>query len=143
SRPAIDALFHSAAVAYGPRVIGVLLSGLLDDGTAGLRAIKKSGGITMVQDPTEALHPAMPQSAIANTAIDHVLTANEIAPVLCTLTQQEIEAEGGLSSVEDLRTRVAPIEPEFESLKMIEGVERLGRFPMFICPECRGTLWEL
>ena len=82
SRPAIDPLFRSAAVNYGPRVIGVLLSGSLDDGTAGLSAIKKSGGITIVQDPAEALYPTMPWSAIMNTSIDHVLTTDEIAPLL-------------------------------------------------------------
>jgi len=144
SRPAIDPLFRSAAVNYGSRVIGVLLSGSLDDGTAGLSAIKKGGGITIVQDPAEALYPAMPQSAIDNTSIDHVLTATEIAPLLRTLTQQEIAAGGGVSSVkEELKTEVEITGQELESEQMIKSVERLGRLSMFTCPECHGTLWEL
>lgn len=144
SRPAIDPLFRSAALNYGPRVIAVLLSGSLDDGAAGIHAIKRRGGITIVQDPTEALYPAMPQNAIDNTSIDHVLTANEIAPLLRTLTQQGIVAEGEVSNVkEDLKTEVEIIGQELESDEMIERVERLGRLSMFTCAECRGTLWEL
>ena len=144
SRPAIDPLFRSAAVNYGPRVIGVLLSGSLDDGTAGLSAIKKSGGITIVQDPAEALYPTMPRSAIMNTSIDHVLTTDEIAPLLRNLTKQEIVAKGGVSGVkEDLKTEVEILGQELESEEMIESVERLGRLSMFTCPECSGTLWEL
>src|SRR5262249_17482356 len=125
-------------------VIGVLLSGSLDDGTAGLSAIKKSGGITIVQDPAEALYPTMPRSAIMNTSIDHVLTTDEIAPLLRNLTQQEIVAKGGVSGVkEDLKTEVEIVGQELESEEMIESVERLGRLSMFTCPECSGTLWEL
>src|SRR5215831_303891 len=70
-RPAINVLFRSAAYAYGPKVIGVILSGALDDGTSGLWEIKRKGGIAIVQDPTEALHPGMPNNAIENVSVDY------------------------------------------------------------------------
>jgi two-component system chemotaxis response regulator CheB len=81
-RPAIDPLFRSAAMAYQKRVIGVILTGLLDDGTAGLAMIKQKGGIAIAQDPEEAMFNGMPTSAIANVAVDYVLPVAEIASVL-------------------------------------------------------------
>jgi two-component system, chemotaxis family, protein-glutamate methylesterase/glutaminase len=84
-RPSIDALFRFAAACYGPRVAGVILTGNLDDGTAGLHAVKRAGGIAIVQDPKEALAPAMPQSALRNVKVKHCLPLLKIGPLLLRL----------------------------------------------------------
>ncbi|MBD1869873.1 chemotaxis protein CheB [Cyanobacteria bacterium FACHB-471] len=87
-RPAIDPLFRTAALAYGDRVIGVLLSGALYDGTAGLFDIKQHGGLTIVQDPEEAFVSALPRHAIAHVAVDHILPIAGIAQLLSTFSEQ-------------------------------------------------------
>src|SRR5262245_52445508 len=81
-RPGVDPLFRSAAYIYGPRAIGVVLSGALDDGTAGLWAIKLRGGTAIVQDPADAMHRSMPLSALDNVAVDYKLPADRIGPLL-------------------------------------------------------------
>ncbi len=87
-RPAVNALFRSAASVFGPRVIGVVLSGMLDDGTAGLWRIKNSGGIAIVQDPKTATFTNMPMNALGYVDVDYVLPPEEIGPVLMNLTQK-------------------------------------------------------
>lgn len=89
-RPAVDPLFRSAALFYGPRTIGVILSGSLDDGTAGLWEIKNRGGIAVVQDPVEALHPGMPRSAVLNVAVDHVVPLSQMGELLASLCDSEV-----------------------------------------------------
>lgn len=88
-RPAVDPLMRSAAAALGQRVIGVVLSGTRDDGSAGLARVKASGGLTIVQDPDEALYPAMPHNAMHSVEVDHVLPAGEIAAVLTAAARGE------------------------------------------------------
>ena len=91
-RPSIDPLFRSAAASFGPRVIGVVLSGMLDDGTAGLRAIKAAGGATIAQDPADATFPSMPESAITNVGVDHIAPAHELGGLISRLVGEEVEA---------------------------------------------------
>lgn len=106
-RPAIDPLFRSAAQVFGPNAIGVILTGNLDDGTAGLWAIKQLGGIAVVQDPSNALFPSMPQSAMNNVAVDYVSPLAGIAPLLIELTAASRKA--ALPHVPDLRKVEATI----------------------------------
>ena len=86
TRPAVDPLFRSAAEAFGPRVIGVILSGALGDGTAGLIGIKKHGGIAIVQDPDEAQYPGMPKNALKHAAVDHCAPLADISDLLASLS---------------------------------------------------------
>ena len=88
-RPAVDPLFRSAARVYGPRVVGIVLTGGFDDGTAGLAAVKEAGGIAIVQDPDEAFAPSMPRSARAFVQVDHVLPVREIAVLIAELTREQ------------------------------------------------------
>jgi two-component system, chemotaxis family, protein-glutamate methylesterase/glutaminase len=90
-RPGIDALFQSVALDYGPRAIGVLMSGLLDDGVAGLRTIKAQGGVTVVQEPSDALFPDMPKNAVRAGAADHTAAANDIGSLLAQLAQRAVD----------------------------------------------------
>jgi two-component system, chemotaxis family, protein-glutamate methylesterase/glutaminase len=135
-RPAIDPLFRTAARYYGNRVVGVLLSGGLDDGTYGLMQIKGAGGFTIVQDPNEALNPSMPESAIDNVEVDQVLSAADIAAVLVDLVSTRLE-EPMTPPAEDL--------PDVaEGLSDVLRAEFLSRSPSrFTCPECGGALWEI
>ena len=139
-RPAIDPLFRSAAAAYGPRVIGVILSGALDDGTAGMEAVKARGGITVIQDPREAINPAMPRSVLAHVAVDQVVPAAAIGPLLAEIAPRAA-AEGGrepMTEHMDIETRIALEENALEA-----GVMKLGQLSPYTCPECHGTLLQL
>lgn len=143
TRPAVDPLFRAAAAAFGARAIGVILTGALDDGTAGLAAIKACGGIAVVQDPSEALAPDMPSSAIDNVAVDHVLKLDEIPAALLRV----VEANARGSQAMDAAPAV-PQWVEAENRFGMQGVEmhrleELAKPSTFTCPECHGTLWEL
>jgi two-component system chemotaxis response regulator CheB len=139
-RPAVDPLFRSAAQTYGPRVVGVVLTGGLDDGTSGLWAIKRLGGTAVVQDPREAFMPSMPQSAMDQVNVDHCLPVAEIAPLLARLAGAPA-AEGGAYEVpEELNIEVG-IAKEEKGLD--NGVRKLGEPSVFTCPDCHGTLLQL
>ncbi|HEV2692197.1 MAG TPA: chemotaxis protein CheB [Verrucomicrobiae bacterium] len=130
-RPAIDALFRTAAESYGARVAGVILTGNLDDGTAGLYAIKAVGGIAIVQDPQEALAPAMPRSALRNVKVDHCLPLAKIGPLLVRLaTKRDVPVRKKGASVKKRTLNPKAMEKEF------------GLPTSFVCPECDGPLWE-
>src|SRR6266850_1002243 len=94
-RPAIDALFRSATYAYGPRVIGVIPTGAVDDGTAGHWAVKDQGGLAVVQNPLDALHASMPQSTLQHVAVDYCVPLAKLAPMLIRLASEPAPAEGG------------------------------------------------
>jgi len=138
-RPAIDPLFRSAARVYGSRVIGVVLSGTLDDGAAGIVAIKQGGGVTIVQDPEEASSPGMPRNAIGTGRVDHVLPLADIPLLLSALVEED--APSRLPAVEQSQLR--RMEPDLGRMPLATHAEdRPGRPSIFTCPECHGTLWE-
>ncbi|MEY4641653.1 MAG: hypothetical protein RLZZ227_1647 [Pseudomonadota bacterium] len=137
TRPAIDPLFRSAALEYGPRAIGVVLTGMMEDGTGGLMAIKSCGGTAVVQDPDGAVEPEMPRSAIAHVAVDHVAPVEAVAALLNSLAQP-LDALEPVQAPEWLR---------------IEHAISLGRAYMhelatiahpaaLTCPDCGGALFE-
>ncbi|HWI57045.1 MAG TPA: chemotaxis protein CheB [Bacillota bacterium] len=131
-RPAVDALFRTAAQSLGPRVIGVVLTGYLDDGTAGLNSVKIHGGITVVQDPKDAAAGGMPQSALRNVEVDHCVPLGEMAALLVRLAKQRAtprKTKGGTKMGQRSLTPKA-MEKQF------------GRPTGFVCPECNGPLWE-
>jgi two-component system chemotaxis response regulator CheB len=137
-RPAIDPLFRSAALTAGPRVIGVVLSGLLDDGTVGLREIKKAGGVAIVQEPSETPFPAMPESALAHVEVDYCLPSAEIGELLDNLVASADAADTGPPSGD------ATLEHEVKELTMHEDErEHPGEPSPYSCPECGGVLWEI
>jgi two-component system, chemotaxis family, protein-glutamate methylesterase/glutaminase len=139
-RPAIDPLFRSAARLYGPRTIGIVLSGNLDDGTAGLIAIKRAGGISIVQDPKDALFPDMPRNARAAVAVDHCLSKNEIAKTIITLTSRSSLKEQGVAMPDDVKKETEIVGMSTEA---IEDDDKPGTPSVFGCPDCGGVLWEL
>ncbi|XWK87127.1 MAG: chemotaxis protein CheB [Phormidium sp.] len=139
NRPAVDPLFRSAARVYKSRVIGVILSGALDDGTAGLLAIKRQGGIAIVQDPEEAIYDGMPGSAIENVEVDYVLPIAEIGNKLVSLAHQPIETENN-SADPQLAMEADMAELDSEA---VQSLERPGKPSPYACPECGGVLWEL
>ena len=138
-RPAVDPLFRSAARAYGPRVIGVVLTGNLDDGTAGMLAIKSAGGTVVVQDPGDALYAGMPTSAVRHVDVDHVVPLAEIAALLVRLTAQPVE-EKGPGPVARQQSREVPIS-EMDPAALES--DRAGAPSGYACPECHGVLWEV
>jgi two-component system, chemotaxis family, protein-glutamate methylesterase/glutaminase len=142
-RPSIDALFRSAARWAGPRVIGVVLTGARDDGTAGMRAIKLRGGITIVQDPTEAPFPSMPMSVMQEIRVDYSLPLGEIAPLLNQLSRTTAEEERRYPVPDQVEIEARIAQQQMEADELIASVERLGKVSKLTCPDCHGALWEI
>ncbi len=122
-RPSVDVLFRSLAYAYGPRAVGVVLTGFLDDGAAGLQEIKNGGGIAVVQDPEDAVAPDMPRSALELVHADRVALLAEIPRVLQELAEQPAVA--------------------LPEKKMAKKTEASAKGSAFTCPECDGPLEEI
>lgn len=138
-RPAVDPLFRSAAYIYGARVIGIVLSGALDDGTAGLWTIKNRGGIAMVQEPADAEVPSMPENALAAVAVDYRVPVAEMAPLLVKLTAETIEEVKEINMEEQKKTAIeVRIATQDQALE--QGVLDLGKLSPYACPECHGVL---
>ena len=143
-RPAVDPLFRSAAAVYGPRCVGVVMSGSRDDGAAGLRAIKAAGGMAIAQDPNEALAPSMPLSAIEHVRVDAIRPAEEIATLLVELGGAEPPAialaGNGSKGGEDAAVAADAREP---GRMRSTSPAMPGNASGLTCPECSGALWEV
>ncbi len=140
-RPAIDALFRSAAREYENRVIGVVLSGMLSDGALGLLAIKQAEGITMVQDPEDALYPSMPENALRITQVDYVLPLDQLAEKMIALVTQPdpIPTSEEDDPMPDLSDDPVQDRQSFENAEDEEQTPRT----LLTCPDCGGVLWEI
>jgi two-component system chemotaxis response regulator CheB len=161
TRPAIDPLFRSAARHYGPRVIGIILSGNLGDGATGLMMIKSYGGIAMVQAPDEAAYSSMPNTAISYGQVDHILPVKEMAPLLVQLVNENLKEKGATGAMEsDVTASVNNLEPTSpaegagveeeerpdiinQALSEQEHNLRGGQSSIFSCPDCSGVLWQI
>jgi two-component system, chemotaxis family, protein-glutamate methylesterase/glutaminase len=138
SRPAIDVLFRSAAIAYGSRVIGVLLTGMLNDGVVGLVAIDRCGGLLVVQEPADAIYPELPANALRVVKADHVLPVAQMAALLVGLVNQP--AANGSTPPPDIvaEARFAERQMRFNEDKM-----ELGEPVSISCPSCDGPMQEM
>jgi two-component system chemotaxis response regulator CheB len=139
-RPAVDPLFRSVALAYGAQVVGVVLSGALDDGTAGLWVIKRYGGVAIVQDPADAEFPSMPESALRSVAVDHIVPIDAMASLLVDITQQTVPKAPSQMPVNGDETVKREIDVAIEGNRPNKGRLTFGPFSPYTCPECGGVL---
>lgn len=139
TRPSVDALFRSAAVAFGSRVVGAVLTGLLDDGTEGLIAITAAGGTSVVQDPADAEWPSMPRNALARDHVDHVVPLDGMAALLDRLVREP--AGPAIPLPEDYMTEDRIAAQEFAVME--PDVVTPGRPSHLSCPDCGGVLNEI
>ena len=137
-RPAVDPLFRSASLAYGTRVIGVILSGALDDGSAGMWTIKHNGGLAIVQHPDDAEIPSMPENAIKAVTVDHIVPVSQMASLLVSLINEEVpdmldhHAENKITETE--------VNIAMENNPLLHNVLGHGDLTPYTCPECHGVL---
>jgi len=138
-RPSIDALFRSAAVAFGSRVIGIILTGMLEDGASGMYAIRNCGGVCIVQDPEEAKYPDMPQAVLNVVKPEFAVPVSEMGQAIKKSIAMAANRKKGKIPPEIVK------EAEIaERVNIgIEQVEDLGNLSKISCPDCGGSLWEM
>jgi two-component system, chemotaxis family, protein-glutamate methylesterase/glutaminase len=144
-RPAIDPLFRSAARLFGERVVGIILSGTLGDGAAGLQAIKKAGGLALVQDPSEAIFSGMPTRAIEEGEVDAVLTLGEIAKSISELVSAQVSQEEIRTMTSAKKKRAEIDQPAKYVRKDMQRFEQgaQSHATSLTCPDCGGSIWEV
>ena len=141
-RPAIDAMFRSAARAHGANVVGVVLTGYLEDGTVGLQAIKKCGGIVVVQDPEDAEHKAMPAHALRYVKVDHCAPLAEMPALLLRLLSEPAQ-KASMPVPEDVDVESNIAEQQMNTQEFLENVESIGSRTTYACPRCNGSIWQI
>ena len=138
-RPSVDALFRSAAYVYSNRVIGIVLSGALDDGSSGLWSVKRMGGIAIVQDPLEAAFPEMPVNATKSVEVDYVVPLTAMGSLIGKLSSEPASSESDISEQErkllEMEVKIATRDNAFEL-----GIMKEGELTPFTCPDCHGVL---
>jgi two-component system, chemotaxis family, protein-glutamate methylesterase/glutaminase len=137
-RPAVDPLFRSAAVEFGAGVIGIILTGYLDDGTAGMKAIKRCGGICIVQDPVEAEYPDMPNNALNNVDVDYCLPISAMSQLIYRLIPQKLPNSKPVPDDILIEAKIAE-----RVLSDLSSVNTVGDQVPFNCPGCGGVLWKV
>jgi len=144
ARPAIDPLFRTAAHVGRSRTIGVILTGLLDDGAAGLAAIKQCGGVTIVQDPKDALHSSMPEEALRASQPDYVVPLSEMGAILDGLSRQPAPQAPPVPAIISLEARLTERSLGTHGhVDSIHETEQLGSLTPLTCPDCGGSLWRM
>jgi two-component system chemotaxis response regulator CheB len=142
NRPSVDALFRSAAYNHGAKVVGIVLSGALEDGTSGLWSIKRMGGVTIVQDSREAAFDSMPASALSEVEIDHCLSVHQIGPLLMKIANQP-QPETVPDPIEDRNRMAVEVSVAIDGDAFKKGIMNCGELTPFTCPECNGVLVKL
>jgi two-component system chemotaxis response regulator CheB len=137
-RPAVDVLFRSSANATGERTVGIVLSGALDDGAAGMVAIAERGGACLVQDFDEALHDSMPRAAAAAAPQAQMASVHKMPEMLTRLIQEPVDSQGEPSGLMKKEAAMADLEPD-----AMHDPERPGSPSGFACPDCHGALFEI
>jgi two-component system, chemotaxis family, protein-glutamate methylesterase/glutaminase len=138
SRPSVDPLLRSVALCCGSRAIGVILTGALNDGSSGLRALKQCGGMTVVQDPHDALFSEMPRAALDQVEPDHVVTLAAMAGLLARLVREP--AGTPMPAPDNVRLEVAVAAKGGAGM---DEMDKIGRRSVFTCPDCHGALWQI
>jgi two-component system chemotaxis response regulator CheB len=139
TRPAIDPLFRSAALVAGPRVVGVLLTGRLDDGVAGLQAIKSCGGVVVVQDPDDAEDPGMPRAAMSAVQVDHCVPLHRMGGLLEKLVAEPADSAPARASPGLVQEHAAWLAGK----NVMNELRAIGTPSTLVCPDCNGALWEI
>jgi two-component system, chemotaxis family, protein-glutamate methylesterase/glutaminase len=142
-RPAIDALFRSAALAHGPRAIGVVLTGQLEDGTVGLQAIKRCGGVAVVQDPQDAEFEAMPSSAMRYVSVDHCASLEALPELLVRLAGESPPEGKEKPMPKDIAIESVIAEQALNTKEFLDNVESIGARTTYACPLCNGSIWQI
>lgn len=138
-RPSIDVLFRSAAVAYGESVIGIVLTGMLDDGTSGMMAIKKCGGATVVQDPNEAEYPEMPMAVLNAVEVDHCVSLSQMGFIIHETIRSFVPK--GIPVAPEVKAEAEIAERTVTGIAHTQALG--GAHSLYACPDCGGGLWEL
>lgn len=142
-RPSIDALFRSAARWYGSRVIGMVLTGRLDDGTVGLQAVHARGGITVVQAPEEAEYPSMPTSALRYVKVAHTVRIADAGALLIRLVAEPATAQEDFPLTAAIEVESSIAEQVMNTNEFLANVERIGKRTTYTCPDCNGAIWQI